>query len=128
MTGEPQQHGQDYRLGQSVPLALEDFGIDSGGICDWTPSPPAPGDLLADLIAARDTLFPPSPRRVEVGPGVADYLRRTAPAPASPAPADLWAIPIVETDGIPPGGWRIVETDGVVRTAGLIGSAPLEER
>lgn len=109
------------------PVHLGDI-LDDGIRLEAPPRPETPitWDSLAAI--ARTLPEPPPARRLEVGPGVADYLRRTAPAPASPAPPDLWAIPVVEVDGIPCGGWRIVEADGVVRTAGLIGSALLEER
>lgn len=30
---------------------------------------------------------------------------------------------LIEADGIPPGGWRIVDADGEVHTAGLIPDA-----
>lgn len=105
------------------PAYLSDV-IASTFTTDTPTSPPTPPNLddLAEL--ARDIAnTPPPPQRLEVGAGVADYLRAHIPAPASPIP-DLWGVPIVEISSLPPGAWRLVDADGEVRRAGLIPRGP----
>jgi hypothetical protein len=89
-----------------------------------TTTPPLGHPISAEALAAyaRDLPAPPPIRRLEVGPGVVDGLRTHVPAPLTlPDPvALLTGIPIVETKGLEPGAWRLLDGDDRVIREGVL--------
>lgn len=81
-------------------------------------------DLLAELKRLADRMpSPPPTRRLEVGPGVLAALKASAPAPTpwwSPAMAALTGIPVMEPEGMTPGAWRLLDSDGAVICEGTL--------
>lgn len=66
----------------------------------------------------------PVPARLEVGKGVLTVLCAAIPAEeprwTGPPPSALFGIPVVPSDDVPPGEWRLLDTDGAVIDSGTL--------
>lgn len=83
-----------------------------------------PSQAMARLMEGFD--LGPVAARLEVGKGVLPALRATIPAAAKeprwtgPPSSALFGIPIVPCDDVPPGKWRLLDTNGHVMKSGTL--------